>query len=239
MCCTQRLSPNTTESGCQRNRTCQYGRVHGVEEVEDRAAFRLRHVLDRVREHRIDEDRLPPGHGMRADHRVFGRGNDFGPCAPMPVGARVVHRAVSIAVSPEPIALVTSRDVCRVRGGEDGIAADRGTVFRFRSRPLAAAGRTSVGEPRCRRCAIRLRRSAWTGRTSGCPSGPGVGWMCSSPNSRPTPCADRGQLVVAEEDDLMRHQRVVHLLELLVAERLREVSTENLGPNGRCHGIPL
>ena len=31
------------------------------------------------------------------------------------------------------------------------------------------------------------------------------------------------QLLVAEEDHLVRHQRVVHFLELLIAQRLRQI----------------
>src|ERR1700722_17793975 len=43
-----------------------------VEEVEDRAALCLRHVLDRMGDHRTDADRLPPGDRMGADHWMLG-----------------------------------------------------------------------------------------------------------------------------------------------------------------------
>ena len=42
-----------------------------------------------------------------------------------------------------------------------------------------------------------------------------------------------GQLLVAEEQHLMRHQRVVHFLELLVAERLAQVDAGNFRADGR------
>src|SRR4051812_494566 len=48
-----------------------------------------------------------------------------------------------------------------------------------------------------------------------------------------------GELLVAEEDHLMRHQRVVHFLELLVAQRLRQVGTENLRTDCRGSGFHL
>src|ERR1700749_1178763 len=43
-----------------------------IKEVEDSLALAFRHVLDRMREHRIDEDRLPSRDGMSADHRMLG-----------------------------------------------------------------------------------------------------------------------------------------------------------------------
>ena len=42
-----------------------------------------------------------------------------------------------------------------------------------------------------------------------------------------------GQMLVAEEDHQVFHQRVVHFLELLVAERPRQVDPANLGANMR------
>jgi hypothetical protein len=53
--------------------------------------------------------------------------------------------------------------------------------------------------------------------------------MCSSPKRRPKSlCWLLRQLLIAEEDHQVLHQRVVHLLELLVAQRPGEVDAENL-----------
>ena len=41
------------------------------------------------------------------------------------------------------------------------------------------------------------------------------------------------QLLVAEEDHLVRHQRIVHLLELLIAERLARSIAGDLRADGR------
>src|SRR5690348_389829 len=66
-----------------------------VKEIQDRLALRLRHILDRVREYRVHEDRLSPAHRMRADHRMFGAWKRLRPLgASQAIGARVVHRAV-------------------------------------------------------------------------------------------------------------------------------------------------
>ena len=56
------------------------------------------------------------------------------------------------------------------------------------------------------------------------------------------------QVLVAEEDHQVFHQRVVHFLELLVAERARQIDPGNLGPDMRrqlfdldrlvCHRCP-
>src|SRR5258707_6880580 len=42
-----------------------------------------------------------------------------------------------------------------------------------------------------------------------------------------------GELLVAEEDDEVLHQRVVHLVELLIAERPRQIDPGNLGADMR------
>src|SRR6185312_12002562 len=42
-----------------------------------------------------------------------------------------------------------------------------------------------------------------------------------------------GQILVAEEDHQVFHQRIVHLLELLVAERARQVDPADFGPDMR------
>ena len=42
-----------------------------------------------------------------------------------------------------------------------------------------------------------------------------------------------GQMLVAEEDHQVFHQRVVHFLELLVAERARQVDPADLGADMR------
>src|SRR5690242_4133056 len=43
-----------------------------IQKIEDSLALTLRHVLDRMGEHGIDEDRLPSRDRMRADDRMFG-----------------------------------------------------------------------------------------------------------------------------------------------------------------------
>ena len=61
-----------------------------------------------------------------------------------------------------------------------------GMVFRLRIEPIGGSGSHDTSE--CQRSpAMRLEfASAWIGRISGWPSGPGeFGWMCNSPNSRP------------------------------------------------------
>ena len=42
----------------------------------------------------------------------------------------------------------------------------------------------------------------------------------------------QGQLLVAEEQHLMRHQRVVHFLELLIAQEAGEIDAGDLGTDG-------
>ena len=42
------------------------------------------------------------------------------------------------------------------------------------------------------------------------------------------------ELLVAEEDHLMRHQRIVNFLEHLIAERLRQVDPRDLRPDNRA-----
>ena len=105
-----------------------------------------------------------------------------------------------------------------------------GTVFRLRIEPIGGSGSHDTSE--CQRSpAMRLEfASAWIGRISGCPSGP---WRVRMDVQFAEQAAERlvlveRQLLVAEEDHLMRHQRVVHFLELLVAERLAEIDTEDL-----------
>ena len=77
--------------------------------------------------------------------------------------------------------------------------------------------------------------------TSGWPGTEGAaGCTCSSPNRRPNALLlGVVHVLVAKEDDLMRHQRVVHLLERLVAERLRQIDASNLGADHRRYSMDL
>ena len=55
-----------------------------------------------------------------------------------------------------------------------------------------------------------------------------------SPNSRPNAlCCSCVSVLVAEEDDEVLHQRVVHFLELLIAERPRQVDPADFGADMR------
>jgi len=84
--------------------------------------------------------------------------------------------------------------------------------------------------------AMRLElASAWMGRISGCPSGPGVFGV----NVQVAKIAAERlvaflvERLIAKEQDLMLRQRLVQLLDLAVAERLGECQAVDLGANAR------
>ena len=106
-----------------------------------------------------------------------------------------------------------------------------GTIFRLRIEPIGGSGSHDTSE--CQRSpAMRLEfASAWIGRISGWPSGPwrvGMDVQLAEQPAERLVLVER-QFLVAEEHHLMRHQRVVHFLELLIAERTAQIDAGNLG----------
>jgi hypothetical protein len=83
--------------------------------------------------------------------------------------------------------------------------------------------------------------SAWIGKISGCPSGPDVlGWDMQFAEIATEPLVGvHIQRLITKEQHLMLRQRLMQLLDLTVAERLRQRDAFDVGADARRHRVTV
>src|SRR5215831_6812576 len=89
---------------------------------------------------------------------------------------------------------------------------------------------------------IRLElASAWIGKISGCPSGPGrVGMNMQFTEIAAEPFVGfHVQRLIAKKQNLVLRQRLMQLLDLTVAERLRQRNASDIGADAGVTGVTL